>query len=74
MTKKERLEFELQRIKDREEKLQLQKLKKQEALENVDNEDTGFKFTISAEDMRILTIAKQQEQQHSGIPVIGFGG
>jgi hypothetical protein len=40
----------------------------------VDNEDLGLKYTISAEDMRILTLAKQQAQHHADMSVIGFGG
>ena len=44
-----------------------------EAIENVGNESTGLKFTVSSDDFKLLQMAKQQDLQRGNIP-FGFGG
>ena len=61
ISKKQRLEFELQRLNERQQKLELAVLKKQADLENVDNEEDGFRIKISAKDYELLQRAKQQQ-------------
>ena len=70
LTKKEKLQFELERIKEREERLQLAKRKKEADLALADDEQDNFKVKISMEDWEILKQAKQQLQ---GNPMV-FGG
>ena len=50
LTKKERLQFELERINEREEKLRLAKMKKEADLALVDDEEDNFKVKISLGD------------------------
>ena len=54
LTKKEKLQFELERLKEREEKLQLAKRKKEADLALADDEQDNFKVKISMEDYEIL--------------------
>ena len=70
LTKKEKLQFELERIKEREERLQIAKRKKEADLALADDEQDNFKVKISMEDWEILKKAKQQLQ---GNPMV-FGG
>ena len=70
LTKKEKLQFELERLKEREERLQIAKRKKEADLALADDEQDNFKVKISMEDWEILKQAKQQLQ---GNPMV-FGG
>jgi len=47
LSKKDKLQFELERINEREEKLQLSKRKKMADLALADDEEEGFKVKIS---------------------------
>jgi len=60
ISKKQKLAFDLQRLEQRQQKLELAKLRKQEALENVDlDEEMGDKIKISRKDYDLLQQAKE---------------
>ena len=50
LTKKEKLQFELERLNEREEKLRLAKMKKEADLALADDEQDNFKVKISVSD------------------------
>lgn len=64
------MQFELERLKEREEKLQLAKRKKEADLALADDEQDNFQVKISTQDWEILKRAKLQLQAN---PMI-FGG
>ena len=61
-SKKQRMEMQLARINEREEKLRLSKAKKEADLQLLDDEADDFKVKISLEDFEILKRAKLQQQ------------
>ena len=61
ISKKQRLEFELQRLNERQQKLELAVLKKQADLENANDEEDGFRIKVSAKDYELLQRAKEQQ-------------
>ena len=58
MTKRQKMEFELQRLNEREEKLQLAKAKKAADLELLEEEKDDFRVKISLADYELLKQAK----------------
>ena len=58
MTKRQKMEFELQRLNEREEKLQLAKAKKEADLQLLEEEKDDFRVKISLADYEILKQAK----------------
>ncbi len=58
MTKRQKMEFELQRLNEREEKLQLAKAKKEADLELLEEEKDDFIVKISLADYELLKQAK----------------
>ena len=58
MTKRQKMEFELQRLNEREEKLQLAKAKKEADLDLLEEEKDDFRVKISLADYEILKQAK----------------
>ena len=58
MTKRQKIEFELQRLNEREEKLQLAKAKKEADLDLLEEEKDDFRVKISLADYEILKKAK----------------
>ena len=58
MTKRQKMEFELQRLNEREEKLQLAKAKKEADLLLLEEEKDDFRVKISLADYEILKQAK----------------
>ena len=58
MTKRQKIEFELQRLNEREEKLQLAKAKKEADLELLEEEKDNFRVKISLADYELLKQAK----------------
>ena len=58
MTKRQKMEFELQRLNEREEKLQLAKAKKEADLLLLEEEKDNFRVKISLADYEILKQAK----------------
>jgi hypothetical protein len=62
LSKRQRLEYDMQRLEQRQQKLELAKLRKQEALENIDDDDgLDMKVKVSMKDYDLLQRAKQQE-------------
>ena len=64
------MQFELARINEREQKLQLSKAKKEADLQLLDDEGDDFKVKISLADYEVLKRAKLQNQAN---PML-FGG
>ena len=62
LSKRERTQFELDRILEREQKLQLAKAKKEADLQLLDDEADDFKVKISLADFEVLKRAKLQAQ------------
>ena len=62
MTKRQKMEFELQRLNEREEKLQLAKAKKEADLELLEEEKDDFRVKISLADYELLKQAKLYAQ------------
>ena len=62
LSKRERTQFELDRIIEREQKLQLAKAKKEADLQLLEDEDDDFKVKISLADFEVLKRAKLQAQ------------
>ena len=62
LSKRERTQFQLERILEREQKLQLAKAKKEADLQLLDDEADDFKVKISLADFEILKRAKLQAQ------------
>ena len=62
LSKRERTQFQLDRIHEREQKLQLAKAKKEADLQLLDDEDDDFKVKISLADFEVLKRAKLQAQ------------
>lgn len=60
LTKRERMQFELDRINEREQKLQLARAKKEADLQLLDDEGDDFKVKISLADFEVLKRAKLQ--------------
>ena len=58
MTKRQKMEFELQRLNEREEKLQLAKAKKEADLDLLEEEKDNFRVKISLADYELLKQAK----------------
>ena len=58
MTKRQKMEFELQRLNERKEKLQLAKAKKEADLQLLEEEKDDFRVKISLADYEILKQAK----------------
>ena len=58
MTKRQKMEFKLQRLNKREEKLQLAKAKKEADLQLLEEEKDDFRVKISLADYEILKQAK----------------
>ena len=58
LSKREKMEMELERIHEREEKLQLNKQKKEADLALLDDELDDFKVKISLQDYEVLKRAK----------------
>ena len=54
MTKRERTEIQIARLKEKEEKLQVMKRKKEADLELLDDEDDGFRVKVSLADHNVL--------------------
>ena len=70
-SKKQRLEVELARIEEREEKIALSKAKKQADLQLLDDEADDFRVKISMEDFEILRRAKlQQHANPAFVPAV----
>ena len=62
LSKRERAQFELDRIIEREQKLQLAKAKKEADLQLLEDENDDFKVKISLADFEVLKRAKLQAQ------------
>ena len=62
LSKRERAQFQLERILEREQKLQLAKAKKEADLQLLDDEADDFKVKISLADFEVLKRAKLQAQ------------
>ena len=58
LLKREKAQFQLNRIVEREQKLQLAKAKKEADLQLLDDEDDDFKVKISLADFEVLKRAK----------------
>ena len=58
MTKREKAEMALERLQEKEEKIQLAKQKKQADLLLLNDEDDGFKVRVSMADYEVLKRAK----------------
>jgi hypothetical protein len=72
LSKKQRLEAELARINEREQKLILARAKKQADLELLRDEKDDFKVKISLADYEILKQAKLQSQVNQDLIGGGF--
>lgn len=64
MTKKQKLESELARLNEREEKLQLAKAKKEADLELANDEQDDFRVKISLSDYEMLKQFKMQQNMN----------
>ncbi len=75
LTKKQKLELQLQRIEHRQQQLEASKQQKQADLMNAGNENEDanlFSYKISAKDYDLLQKAKQMEAAQNSRPPLGF--